>query len=763
MEETKIIYHLDDQDTPYLVKLPIAADKVTLLDLKNALNRQNYKYYFKSMDDDFGVVKEEILDDNACLPSFNGRVVTWLVSAEGSSVSDTKSQGAAESVNDVDVADKSTRSADSGQPSCSATRSKPPTGKPDNLPAPDSKKSFGPSSQRQQYAPLSRPNGSSRSHDLSYRARHGPASSVMSSDIETTSFVDSDDESRTRMSTTTGNTSEVSSHYNHRRRRRKHRMPVMSHASSISSITDSTMSLHIITVVLNMDTANFLGISIVGQSNKAGDGGIYVGSIMKGGAVALDGRIEPGDMILEVNGVSFERMSNDDAVRTLREAVQRPGPITLVVAKCWDPNPKGYFTIPRQEPVRPIDPSAWVNHMEAMRGMGGMWGRTGAPSMSTVTSTSSSLISSLPANEYLPPRRNHSSATSSSSHSSKSYTDMNLTKHSDMAAVVRVMAQPDSGLEVRDRMWLKITIPQAFIGSELVDWLYSHVDGFVDRRDARRYACNLLKAGFIQHTVNKLTFSEQCYYIFDNNVCKDISALSLEDIDSISSIGQRERDTVGQLPTPLAPAWGMPYAPSRPYTPSYLPPPPPAGVGMNYGPPATPYNYVNDSVSYVSMPGMTGAESIISGSAKRDRTCACIVSHTYKQIRNLWDNDKANPNQKAMRMVGKFDADIDRSTSSDTGSSDSENGRVGGGGKRDGADRKAAGPSVVGGPSGDPDGLRSRQLPPPPVDRGLPKPPAPPGRNLETVNPEMNASRQSFRLAMGNTYADDTLQVMGDL
>jgi len=43
------------------------------------------------------------------------------------------------------------------------------------------------------------------------------------------------------------------------------------------------------------------------------------------GAVALDGRIEPGDMILEVNGISFENMSNDEAVRTLREAVQRPG------------------------------------------------------------------------------------------------------------------------------------------------------------------------------------------------------------------------------------------------------------------------------------------------------------------------------------------------------------------------------------------------------------------------------------------------------
>lgn len=31
-----------------------------------------------------------------------------------------------------------------------------------------------------------------------------------------------------------------------------------------------------------VDTVTFLGISIVGQSNRTGDGGIYVGSIMKG-------------------------------------------------------------------------------------------------------------------------------------------------------------------------------------------------------------------------------------------------------------------------------------------------------------------------------------------------------------------------------------------------------------------------------------------------------------------------------------------------
>jgi segment polarity protein dishevelled len=88
-EETKVIYHIDDEDTPYLVKLPVGPDKVTLGDFKNVLNRPNYKFFFKSMDDDFGVVKEEIIEDDCPLPCFNGRVVSWLVSADTSVLSDT--------------------------------------------------------------------------------------------------------------------------------------------------------------------------------------------------------------------------------------------------------------------------------------------------------------------------------------------------------------------------------------------------------------------------------------------------------------------------------------------------------------------------------------------------------------------------------------------------------------------------------------------------------------------------------------------------
>lgn len=78
---------------------------------------------------------------------------------------------------------------------------------------------------------------------------------------------------------------------------------------------------------------------------------------------------------VQVNDVNFENMSNDDAVRILREIVSKPGwavtlnlfisalrtlaliltsterfflrPISLTVAKCWDPSPRSYFTIPR--------------------------------------------------------------------------------------------------------------------------------------------------------------------------------------------------------------------------------------------------------------------------------------------------------------------------------------------------------------------------------------------------------------------------------
>lgn len=142
--------------------------------------------------------------------------------------------------------------------------------------------------------------------------------------------------------------------------------------------------------------------------------------------------------------------------------------------------------------------------------------------------------------------------------------------NTDMPTIVRAMARPDSGLEIRDRMWLKITIPNAFIGADVVDWLNTHVEGFIDRRDARKYASLMLKAGFIRHTVNKITFSEQCYYIF-GDLCSTMGNMKLDG------------DTVGPLPPPIG--WDLMY--SGPYTPH---------SATGYSP--MPFNFTNEPTIY---------------------------------------------------------------------------------------------------------------------------------------------------------------------
>ncbi|XP_029105573.1 segment polarity protein dishevelled homolog DVL-1-like isoform X2 [Scleropages formosus] len=536
MAETKIIYHIDEEETPYLVKLSVPPEKVTLADFKHVLNNRpvnSYKFFFKSMDQDFGVVKEEISDDNAKLPCFNGRVVSWLVLAE-SAHSDGGSHSAESQPELPPPLERPGGIGDSRPPSFHANAVSSRDGL-DTETGTESLLSHRRERERERTrrkgreAEFSRVNGHAKAERAARDSAMGyDSTSMMSSELESSSFIDSeDDEDASRLSSSTEQSSSSRLMRRHKRRRRRHKVAKMDRSSSFSSITDSTMSLNIITVTLNMEKYNFLGISIVGQSNDRGDGGIYIGSIMKGGAVAADGRIEPGDMLLQVNDVNFENMSNDDAVRILREIVSKTGPISLTVAKCWDPSPRSYFTIPRAEPVRPIDPAAWISHTTALTG---------------------------PYPHY-------------------DFDDLPLSvSKTDMATIVKVMQLPDSGLEIRDRMWLKITIANAVIGADVVDWLYSRVDGFKDRRDARKYASSLLKHGYLRHTVNKITFSEQCYYTF-GDLCQNMASLNLNES---SSGGGSEQDSLAPLPPPANNPWpigGQPL-PYPPYssTPSTFPP-----------------------------------------------------------------------------------------------------------------------------------------------------------------------------------------------
>nr|XP_033813424.1 segment polarity protein dishevelled homolog DVL-3 isoform X2 [Geotrypetes seraphini] len=698
MAETKIIYHLDEQETPYLVKLPLAADRVTLGHFKALLNKANYKFFFKSVDDDFGVVKEEISDDNARVPCFNGRVVCWLVSAEGSH----SEVGSVCADNQLDLPPPIERTGGIGD-------SRPPSfhpntgGSQENLDNETEMNSVV-SAQREILRRKERPeraprlNGTAkleRRHDIGV---YDSSSTLMSSELEITSFFDSDeDDSTSRFSSSAERSSTSHLMRRHKRRRRKPKAPRIERSSSFSSITDSTMSLNIITVTLNMAKYNFLGISIVGQSNERGDGGIYIGSVMKGGAVAADGRIEPGDMLLQVNDINFENMSNDDAVRVLREIVHKPGPITLTVAKCWDPNPRGCFTLPRSEPIRPIDPAAWVSHTAAMTGTYPAYGMS--PSMSTITSTSSSITSSIPETER--------------------FDDFHLSIHSDMATIVKAMSSPESGLEVRDRMWLKITIPNAFIGSDVVDWLYHHVEGFTDRREARKYASNLLKAGYIRHTVNKITFSEQCYYIF-GELCGNMANLSLNDHDGSS--GASDQDTLAPLPHPGAAPWPIPC----PY--QY---PPPHPYNLHPGFPDVGCNYGGGSTGSQPSEGSRSSGSNRSGSERRkekdlkpvDLKSGGSGSESDHTTRSTMHRDRAASEHSHHSSLSQRSHRSKHSISNHMH------------------------PSC--GPPGVPPLYSSAvMMPPPPSAMGPPG--APPSRDLGSVPPELTASRQSFRMAMGN-------------
>uniref|UniRef100_A0A8D0PW85 DIX domain-containing protein n=1 Tax=Sus scrofa TaxID=9823 RepID=A0A8D0PW85_PIG len=369
MAETKIIYHMDEEETPYLVKLPVAPERVTLADFKNVLSNRPvhaYKFFFKSMDQDFGVVKEEISDDNAKLPCFNGRVVSWLVLAEGAH-SDAGSQGTDGHADLPPPLERTGGIGDSRPPSFHPNVASSRDGM-DNETGTESVVSHRRErARRRNREEAARTNGhprGDRRRDLGLPP--DSASTVLSSELESSSFIDSDEDDNTsRLSSSTEQSTSSRLIRKHKRRRRKQRMRQTDRASSFSSITDSTMSLNIITVTLNMGEA-----SVCTPHHCA-------------------------DPPPQVNDVNFENMSNDDAVRVLREIVSQTGPISLTVAKCWDPSPRSYFTIPRADPVRPIDPAAWLSHTAALTGALPRYGTS--PCSSAVTRTSSSsLTSSVP-------------------------------------------------------------------------------------------------------------------------------------------------------------------------------------------------------------------------------------------------------------------------------------------------------------------------------------------------------------------------------
>lgn len=407
--ETKVYVILDSR-TPVIFKIPLPSSSITLLDLKTALpaiNQPGYKYFFKSNDSEFGIVKEEIQDDYSKLPTYRNRIVAWIVTPGRI-----------------------------GDELASRTRSETNTLEP------------------------------TYSNATSYDDR---SSTLITTDVDSTSYFTETEEDTYSYS----NYSESSS-------------------SSATQTDETAVRCATIHVVLTDD--NELGIRVdPGRIDGLDgyDGGVYVTEVSQKSILA--GRVESGDKVIQVNDTTLEELSNGEAIRLLEDAVSRRGALKLVVAKFED-------SVRPKDAIHPIDTAAWVAHAQAI---------------------------TMPENQV----EHGNSATSSPSFGSNAQdTDciapisstingfgsgLKLNKDSiGLNEIIQYMKLPRFGLDIRDREWLKIKIPQAFLGSQLVNWLERNVHGFASSRDAKKFAGKLLKEGHIRDPISKKSFSSKSYYTF---------------------------------------------------------------------------------------------------------------------------------------------------------------------------------------------------------------------------------------------------------
>ena len=56
MTETRIIYYIEGQETPYVSKINMAPGSVKLQDFKASVKKFHYKFFFQAEDKDFGLV-----------------------------------------------------------------------------------------------------------------------------------------------------------------------------------------------------------------------------------------------------------------------------------------------------------------------------------------------------------------------------------------------------------------------------------------------------------------------------------------------------------------------------------------------------------------------------------------------------------------------------------------------------------------------------------------------------------------------------------
>ncbi|XP_068160046.1 partitioning defective 3 homolog [Antennarius striatus] len=103
--------------------------------------------------------------------------------------------------------------------------------------------------------------------------------------------------------------------------------------------SDLTQEFKTFEIPLNDSGSAGLGVSVKGNRSKENhtDLGIFVKSIINGGAASKDGRLRVNDQLIAVNGESLHGMTNQDAMEMLRQSMSvegnKRGMIQLIVAR----------------------------------------------------------------------------------------------------------------------------------------------------------------------------------------------------------------------------------------------------------------------------------------------------------------------------------------------------------------------------------------------------------------------------------------------
>lgn len=76
---TKVLYFTDNNATPSMLTICKPLGEITLKDFKAVLDRTGeFRYHFKALDPEFGTVKEEISNEDAVIPGWEGKIVAWI-------------------------------------------------------------------------------------------------------------------------------------------------------------------------------------------------------------------------------------------------------------------------------------------------------------------------------------------------------------------------------------------------------------------------------------------------------------------------------------------------------------------------------------------------------------------------------------------------------------------------------------------------------------------------------------------------------------